>query len=352
MVNEKLLNDLLNKMVDNKRIFSVVLCVENGDRSFSWTGAAGNMDKDSRFFIASVTKLYVTAVVMQLIEENRIELKDKISKYLTDDFCERLHVINGVDYSDDITIAHLISNTSGLPDYFFHKQENGRTAADNLMEGNDGSWYLDKTIGLIKSLKPNFKPGAKRKASYSDSNYQLLGRIIENVTGKKISEVFHDYIFSKLDLPNTYAYSDINDHTPVPFYYKSQQLWLPQYIASVTVEGGIVSTADEVMIFLKEFFNGRFFPKKRINDLKKWNFILPPPGLFQFGIGLEKLWIPRIVAPLKPIKEIVGFWGQTGSFAFYNPQTDLYFCGTTNQINGKGHSLASNAMMKIIKSVL
>jgi len=172
------------------------------------------------------------------------------------------------------------------------------------------------------------------------------------VTGRKIGEVFHDYIFSKLDLPNTYAYGDINDNTPVPFYYKSQQLWLPQYIASVTVEGGIVSTVDEVMIFLKEFFNGRFFPKEKIDNLKQWNFILPPPGLFQFGIGLEKLWIPRIVSPLKPIKEIVGFWGQTGSFAFYNPQTDLYFCGTTNQINGQGHRLAGNAMVKIIKSVL
>ncbi len=352
MLNEKLLNDLLNKMVDNKRIFSAVLCVENSDRSFSWTGAAGNMQKDSRFFIASVTKLYVTAVVIQLIEENRIALNDKISKYLPDYFCEGLHVLKGVDYSNEITIAHLISNTSGLPDYFFHKQDNGRTAADELLEGNDEAWHLDKTIGLIKNLIPHFKPGAKGKAAYSDSNYQLLGKIIENVTDKPIGEVFKDYIFSKLNVPNTYVYSDIKDNAPVPFYYKSQQLWLPHYMSSVAVEGGIVSTADELMIFLKEFFNGRFFQKERINDLKQWNLILPPPGLFYFGIGLEKLWTPRIVSPFKPIKEILGFWGQTGSFAFYNPETDLYFCGTTNQINGAGHKLAGNAMMKAIKSVL
>lgn len=352
MVNETLLNDLLVNMVDNKSIFSAVLCVENSDRSFSWTGAAGNMEKDSRFFIASVTKLYVTAVVMQLIQEKRIALDDKISTYLSDEFCEGLHIYKGVDYSNEITVAHLISNTSGIPDYFFHKQANGRTAADDLMEGNDEAWHLDKTIGLIKNLTPKFKPGAKGKAAYSDSNYQLLGRIIENITGKNIGEVFHEYIFSKLDVSNTYIYDNINDDTPVPFYYKSQQLWLPQYIASVGVEGGIVSTADELMIFLKESFNGRFFPKKRIDDLKQWNLIMPPPGMFQFGIGLEKLWIPRIVSPFKPIKEILGFWGQTGSFAFYNPQTDLYFCGTTNQINGKGHRLTSNAMVKTIKSVL
>lgn len=352
MIKEELFIDVLNKMIDNKRIFSAVLCVENGDRSLSWTRAAGNMQKDSRFFIASVTKLYVTAVTMRLVEENRINLNEKISKHLPDHFCKGLHVLNGVDYSDEITVSHLISNTSGLPDYFFHKQANGRTVDSDLMEGKDEPWHLDRTIGLIKKLKPNFKPGARGKASYSDTNYQLLGRIIENITGKSIGEVFDEYIFSELKLPNTYAYNDTNDNTPVPFYYKSRQLWLPKYVASVTAEGGIVSTANEVMIFLKEFFNGRFFPKERIDDLKQWNLILPPPGMFYFGIGLEKLWTPRILSPFKAIKEIIGIWGQTGSFAFYNPESDLYFCGTTNQINGEGHRAAGNAMLKIIKSAL
>lgn len=347
MIKEKLLNNLLKKMIDNKWIYSAVLCVENGDSSFSWTGAAGNMQKDSRYFIASVTKLYVTAMVMQLIEEKQIKLSDKISEHLPGHFCERLHVLKGIDYSKEITVAHLISNTSGLPDYFFHKQPSGKTVSDELMEGNNEAWPVDRTIGLTKNLKPKFIPGKKRKAAYSDTKYQVQGRIIENVTGKSIDRVFQDYVFSKINLPNTYAYKDINDTSPVPFY-----LWLPKYIASVTVEGGIVSTADEVMIFLKEFFNGRFFPKERIQDLKQWRLIFPPPGLFYFGIGLEKLLTPRILSPFKPIKEILGFWGQTGSFAFYNPETDLYFSGTTNQINGRGHMAAAGAIMKIVKSVL
>jgi D-alanyl-D-alanine carboxypeptidase len=51
-------------------------------------------------------------------------------------------------------------------------------------------------------------------------------------------------------------------------------------MASIAVEGGIVSTAEESMFFLKEFFNGRFFPKENIEKLKKWNLIIPPPSLF------------------------------------------------------------------------
>lgn len=211
---------------------------------------------------------------------------------------------------------------------------------------------LKELLAWLKGWKSNFKPGAKGKASYSDTNYQLLGRIIENITGKSIGDVFEEYIFSKLDFRNTYTYSDTNDKTPVPFYNNSKELWLPNYMASIAPEGGIVSSLEEMMVFLKGFFSGRFFPKEKIEDLKKWNLIYPPPGLFYYGIGLEKLWTPWFLSPFKPIGEILGFWGQTGSFAFYNPKTELYFCGTTNQISGKGHRLAGNLMLKTIKAAL
>lgn len=249
-------------MVDSKSIFSVAMKVESGDASLSWSGAAGSMQVADKYFIASVTKMYITVLVMKLIDEGKLSLEDKISKYLPSDFCSALHVFKGVDYSNQLTIKHLITNTSGIPDYFFHKQENGRAAADDLLEGKDGSWPLERTIELIKGLKPKFKPGSK--AAYSDSNYQLLGRIIEEVSGLSIPEIMKTYIFDPLGLKNTYVYQDTLDNNPVPFYYGAKKLWLPNYIASVGPEGGIVSTVDEVMVFLKAFFGGMlFFPKKK-----------------------------------------------------------------------------------------
>ncbi|MCC5929421.1 MAG: beta-lactamase family protein [Cyclobacteriaceae bacterium] len=338
-------------MIQKKYVYSTVLRVESGDGNFSWTGASGEMQKDSRFFIASVTKLYITAVMMQLLEEGKIKLQDPIIAFLPEQYRQKLHVYKGKDYTGDIKVQHLISNTSGLPDYFFHKQSSGKTAADEIVEGNDVSWNLDKTLETVKLLQPKFYPGKKGKAAYSDTNYQILGRIIEEVTGDKIALVFKKLIFDVLNLKDTYVYGDLNDETPVPFYYKARKLWLPNYIASIAPEGGIVSTAAETMIFLKAFFKGQFFPKENIEKLKKWNFIYPPPGLFLFGIGLEKIWIPRLFTPFKPLGEILGFWGQTGSFAWYNPDTDLFFCGTTNQINGSGHAAATKAIVKTIKKV-
>ncbi len=350
-MNRERFEHLADKMVDGKAVFSAVMKAESGDGALSWISAAGGMESDSRYFIASVTKLYMTAIIMKYIEEGRLALEQKISDHLAEEYCRGLHLFRGVDYSADLTIYHLITNTSGIPDYFFHKQDNGRTVADELMEGKDEPWPPERTIELIRQLKPKFAPGTRGKAAYSDSNYQLLGKILERVAGKSIEDIFQEVIFLPLALTNSYIYSDVGDETPVPFYYGERKLWLPRYLASIGPEGGVVSTADEVMIFLKEFFAGRFFPKEKIEQLKRWNMIYPPPGLFMFGVGLEKLWIPKILMPFNHPGEILGFWGQTGSFAFYNPGKDIYLCGTTNQINGKGHRKATSAILKVIKGV-
>jgi D-alanyl-D-alanine carboxypeptidase len=341
----------LDEIIRKKNVYSAVLCVESGDGNFSWSGAAGEMRCADRYFIASVTKLYITIVVKRLIQQGLLSLENTLQDFYPVETISGLHVYKGVEYSTKITLRHLISNTSGLPDYFFYKESGRESAADLLLEGQDSQWGFDRTIEMVKAMKPGFPPGYKRKAAYSDTNYQILGDIIEKVTGKTIHQVFKTMIADELGLKDTYAYNDINDRTPRPFWYKDRSLWLPQYICSVTPEGGLVSTAAECMAVLKAFFQGRFFPVTEIEHMKDWRLIFPPPGLFMYGVGLEKLWIPRFLTPFKPIGEILGFWGQTGSFAWYSPKFDLYFTGTTNQINGAGHSAASKAIFRTLKSV-
>jgi CubicO group peptidase (beta-lactamase class C family) len=349
-LDESFLNHTAQQMINKRNNFGAVLCVEQGDNTFSGVGAAGNIEADDQYFIASVTKLYVTAIVMKLRAENRLQLEDNIASYLSEDIVRGIHVLERVDYSNNITIKHLISNTSGIPDYFACKQSNGKTVASELFNGKDENWPLEKTLELIKKQKPKFKPGQSGKVNYSDTNYQLLGKIIENITGLNMSEVFQTFIFDELELTKTYVYEDINDTRPVPLYYKSNAVHLPLYMSSIAPEGGIVSTAKETMIFLKAFFNGCFFPIEELEELKQWKKIYFP-GQFYYGIGLEKLWTPRIVSLSNPIKEVLGFWGQSGAFAFYHPERDVYFTGTINQSSGFGHNAAYKAMIKTIKAI-
>lgn len=80
--------------VSKKNIFGAVLCVESGDGSFSHVFGAGNLTIDQPYFIASVTKLYVTAMILKLKSENRLHLQDKLAKYVSDDILHGLHVYN------------------------------------------------------------------------------------------------------------------------------------------------------------------------------------------------------------------------------------------------------------------
>lgn len=344
------LEETVQRMARSRAVHGAILCVESGDRTLTWIGAAGNLNPDRRYFIASVTKMYVTVVVLRLRQENRISLDDPIHRYLPADLLHGIHVLNGVDRTDEITVRHLISNTSGLTDYFFGKGPDGSKAADALLQGHDEAWPLERIVERVRTLKPRFRPGQPGKVHYSDTNYELLGRIIETITGQTIAEVFTEFIFDELDLSDTYAFIDPADSTPAPLYYKDGPVHVPRYLASVTAEGGIVSTAAETMTFLKAFFTGRFFPTETVQELKQWNRIFFP-GQFYYGIGLEKHWTPRIISPLHPIGELLGFWGQSGAFAFHNPQKDLYFTGTVNQLSGFGHSAAVKAMIRIIKAV-
>lgn len=348
-LGKSLLADITHDMVKNRHVYGAILCVENGDGSISWSGASGNLNREDRFFIASVTKLCITTIILMLRNEGRLKLDGKITQYFDDGYLDGLHAFKDTDYTDQITIRHLLSNTSGIPDYFSGKQDSGKKAADDLFGGKDEPWPLERTLEHVKRITPNFRPGQKGKARYSDTNFQLLGRIIETITGKGLADAFKGKIFDELDLANTYAYRDVKDDTPAQMYYKNKKLHLPNYIASVTAEGGVVSTGPELMIFLKAFFNGRFFPIEDLEELKKWNLIWFP-GQFYFGIGLEKLWTPRIISPFKPIREIIGCWGQSGAFAFHHSETNLFFTGTVNQLSGFGHSAAYKAMISTIKA--
>ena len=348
-INEEFLNQVVEKILKNKNVFGVALCVESGNHKFSWSGEGGNIKKDDKYFITSVSKLCVSAIVLHLRSRNFIRLTDPINHYLSDYVMDDLHVLNGVDYSTEITVGQLLSNTSGIPDYLSVKQASGKTADFELNQGIDQCWTLEKVLESVKKQKPRFKPGQRGKVHYSNTNYRLLGLIIEQITGKTINNVFKEYIFDELNLKKTYAYLDTNDKTPVTMYYKTNEIHIPSCIASVTAEGGIVSNAVETMIILKAFFNGHFFSIEDLEELKKWNFIFFPYQ-FYFGIGLEKLWVPWVTSPKKSIKEILGFWGSSGAFAFHNTDTDLYFTGTVNQSNGFGHKAAYKAMIEIIRA--
>ena len=320
----------ITNVVDNKKVFGVSASVEKGDGSLVFIGSAGNLGDESQYFIASTTKLYITAVIMILRKQGKLSLDDRIAKYVDNQVLQNLLVFKGVDYTSEITVRQLLAHTSGLPDYFEQKKESGKSLLDELVAGKDQAWSFEQVIGEVRKMTPRFNPGKQGKALYSDTNYQILGRIIETITGRKIAAVLLDYVFEPLGLKRTYLYENNKDTAPANMYFKKNPLQIPLAMTSFSPDGGIVSTSSELMIFTKAFFKGELFPIEYLSEMKQWNKIFFP---LEYGVGVARFKLPRMFSPFKATPELLGHSGLSGAFAFYSPEKEVFLTGTVNQIS-------------------
>ncbi len=323
---EKSLQAHLDKVVDGKKVFGTSFAFKKDTET--WQGASGNLTTDRPYFIASTTKLFTTAIIMKLRAEGKLSLEDKISKYIDASILSGLHFYKGKDYSQELTIRHLLSHTSGLPDYFQDKGASGKSLENELMAGNDQFWTFEESIDRSKKMSPLFVPGTKGKAKYSDANFQLLGKIIETITGKSYAENCQDRIIQPLSLTKTYLYQDATDEKPKMLYHKSKELKIPKAMTSFGPDGGMVSVSADMLVFIEAFFTGKLFPLSYIDELQEWNRIFPP---MRAGVGIHLFKLPWIFDPTGAIPYFIGHSGLSGALTFYSPKENIYIAGTVNQ---------------------
>jgi len=311
----------------------VVFSIRRGTET--WTGSAGNFTQEQPFFIASTTKLYITALVLQQISRGRLEMGMPISALLPEDVWKGIHVLKGVDYSANITLQQLLAHTSGLPDYFGDKPQGGNAWQSELTQGHDRAWTPMEAIQHSKSIPPLFAPGTAGRAHYSDTNFQLLGVLLEHRTGNTLQEQLQQEIFAPLGLQHTYLYSDPSDRRPQYLRYRDKDLPVWQAMASFGPDGGIVSTAEELRRFTDAFFHGELFPASMLDGLKQWNRIFFP---MRAGVGLHLFRLPWVFNPFGSVPPLIGHSGLSGTLAFYDAAHDISVAGTVNQVHQPGAS--------------
>lgn len=346
--NQRLQFFVANIVENDPEIKSCVLSVMKGDSSYYWSGASGiasqnvraPMTKDTPVYIASITKLYTAVAIMKLYEDSLIALDDPISKYLSDKLIHRIHVYQGKDYSNEITITQLLSHTSGIADYYSEKSNDGKSIFELFLERPERIWTVDETIDRARNdLDPNFAPGTD--ASYSDTNFQLLGKIIESVTGKPLHIVYEEFFFRPLNLKCTWlaghSESKMNSsNVPADVYYHEKNITNIRSNGSYWADGGIICTAEEEIIFLKALNEGRIIHESTLKLMHNWHKLNPP---IHYGFGTmyfepASLW---------------GHSGSTGSFLYYSERLNLYIAGTINQTESK--EIPFRLMMMVMQTI-
>lgn len=322
---------IFDKFTKSPLIHEAVLLIENSNGSFFHMKEYGNKKIDSPFIMASITKLFTTTCILVLLERGQLSLNDKISKFLDEDTVRGLHIFNGKEYSYDLTIYDLLFQVSGLPDVY----EEGKNSVKNQLINKDYFLSFNEMVTLSKKLKPHFSPGTANKAYYSDINFDILGEIIEIITGLSLHEVYRELIFEPLKLENTYFPENDTDFIP-GIYYKDIVLHRPLFLKSSPASGGCITTPIELMKFVKAFFAGTLFNKNIFNILSKYNKLQLSMGPIFYGGGYMQIPLSGLYTMFMGKGELIGHSGSTGSFAFYHPGKDLYFVGDVNQMSNPG----------------
>ncbi len=159
------------------------------------------------FHIASITKVFTATAIMQLVEQGKLSLDDKLVDVLPE------FKLRSKDY-DKITIKHLLTHTSGLP--WTNKQTDLPEDSTSIPLFMDG----------IKKVKLNFSPGTKFSGdTYSNIAFDLLGIVVEKIANQPFHEYISDNVLSKVGMNQaTYFYKEID----------SSKLALPQVVAGTS----------------------------------------------------------------------------------------------------------------------
>ena len=214
------------------------------------------------FRIGSITKTFTATMILQLIEEEKLSLATKLSDFYPD-----------ITNAEIITVSDLLHHRSGIYNM---------TADRNFMQTRTKEKSKQELLELFAGFESIFQPGAK--VSYSNTNYVLLGFIIEELTQDSYANQLKKRISSKLNLTNTYfgKKTDSGDNEAFSYRYNNNE-WQIQpeaHMSGPHGAGAIVSTPVDLSTFITRLFNGEMISEESLSKAKEMQ-----EG---YGMGLQK----------------------------------------------------------------
>jgi D-alanyl-D-alanine carboxypeptidase len=328
-VDETRLRSVIEQFVDrpDTGAVSVALAIPSDGWSYSYESA-----KDPKpFFAASVTKLYTAAIIMQLREEGALTLESPLRDFFDTDLLAGLHSYWGIDSSESITVRQLLSHTSGLPSYLRGKRRDGGTVIEDAL-AHDVGWTFEQMLTVVRNhMNPVVLPGRGWRAHYSETNYAILGGIIEAVTGGTWERAVSERVLGPLHLSGTWPFTidDVERYDEIAKVLRDgKPIRIPLTMASVKAQGGLVSTAEDGILFLRAFLGGHLFDAAYVPEMMAvWR---RSSRLIYCGLGITRLRLSALEAGGGP-REFIGHAAPPGAFLYFAPESGLYVSGTLNR---------------------
>ena len=332
---DKKLDDYFKAKLSNNSeqpVATILVYLENEENDLVYHKGFGQLsvvDKTpvlakSPFKIASVTKMFTSTLILQLVEEKRISLNDQVSALIGDiQFVgfDRLMLFEDKNYSHEITVKHLLSHTSGLADIFTDTEEE---FMGELLSNPERQWAVKDLFSFYYKHglheRAHFKPG--KGYYYSDINYFLLGLIIEKYRGISLAKAYRKFILKPAEMKHTYfEYHEVATN-PLPFpssYIGNIELNKNTNTSFDWAGGGLVSTTYDLHLFMKALFDKKLFKSDKLHR----EMITDARNRYGYGIFLYEINGERFY----------GHGGYWGSDVFYSPSKKITMIVSVNQTN-------------------
>jgi CubicO group peptidase (beta-lactamase class C family) len=302
------MDSLFSKLEANNKFMGTVAIIDDGAITYSRgvgfadVGTGTQASTSTSYRIGSITKMFTSVMVYQLFEEEKLAPEARLSAYFPQ-----------LPNAENISINDMLLHRSGL----------WSVTDDSLYL----EWCIDQKsredlLGIMKTHEALFQPG--EKSEYSNSNYILLGFIIEDITGKDYATNLKERITEKIGLKSTGVGGKINvSKNEARSYTRQMDSWKKENETDMSVPGGagaIASTSEELVLFANALFNGQLIGEASLQDMIKTE------GTYGKGIF-----------PM-PFYEMHGF-GHTGgidgfrSVLIYFPENELGVALISNGLN-------------------
>lgn len=256
-LNKSKLDSLFNILFEKNKAMGSLSLSQNGTviytRAIGYSLISDNEKKPAspltKYRIGSITKMFTSAMIFQLIEEGKIKLNTTLNTFFP-------HIPN----SDKITISNLLNHRSGLHNF---------TADPAYLTYMTQPKTPDEMVEIVSKFKPDFEPN--EKAAYSNSNYIILGYIIEKITKEPYSKNLTKRITSKIGLESTYIGSKTNVNTNESYSYQFEGNWKQQPETDMSIPGGagsIVSTPTDLTKFIEALFSLKLVSQNSLDQMK------------------------------------------------------------------------------------
>ncbi|KPN18787.1 serine hydrolase domain-containing protein [Arthrobacter sp. Edens01] len=293
----------------------------------SWQAVSGTADAAGGAAVSpgmewplrSITKSYTVTLLLQLADEGLLNLDDTIGEY-----------VDGVTNGDRITLRQLAEMSSGNADY------TGDAFASEYEQDPARIFTLAELNSFVLGEPAEFEPGAQRV--YTNANTNLLGAVIENVTGQPFSQVLGERILQPLALTSTSYVTDPSDWAqPHPTGYVEQDGVLEPQQENPSIfaaAGSLFSTVDDARVWAEALATGSLLEADTQDERQAGAPLETGPPYDQYALG---------------IGETGGWWGHNGegigftSAAFHDPDTGATIVVFMNESNVPGVHPADEA---------